>query len=160
MFPNENTSRNYKTNLREWSKQPYRSFKNSQASLLCKTNECRMVAQYVKTRCSYWSRVSGNLDWSRQELTFRKRLFLQEQMTHAIVTRCWTLPYCLRLVQYRCITGVTVSSCFAQNKLGDLVIKKKSSKKNGTLFDLLCDTIQCWMNHVTEKMFSWSCSFV
>ena len=48
--------------------------------------------------------------------------------------------------------GLNVTSCFIQNKLGYLVIKKSKQKEWQHCLSTLCDTIQYWMNHVTVKI--------
>ena len=47
--------------------------------------------------------------------------------------------------------GKNITSCFAQNKLGYLVIKKSKQTEWQNRLNVLRDTIQYWMDHVTEK---------
>ena len=47
--------------------------------------------------------------------------------------------------------GVNVTSCFTQNKLGYVVIKKSKQSEWEHRLRVLRDTIQYWMDHVTEK---------
>ena len=47
--------------------------------------------------------------------------------------------------------GVNVTSCFTQNKLGYVVIKKSKQSEWEHRLSVLCDTIKYWIDHVTEK---------
>ena len=68
---------------------------------------------------------------------------------------CWTSTHCLHSFQSGYIhrKGCYFTSCFSQNKLGYLVIKKFKQEEWKHCLSTLCDTIQYWINHdhVTDK---------